>query len=56
MNKLNTYNSKRNFNITYEPKGIIKKKKKKEKIFVIQHHYAKKKHYDLRFEKNNVLK
>ena len=55
MNKLNTYNSKRNFNITYEPKGIIKKKQKKEKIFVIQHHYAKKKHYDLRFEKNNVL-
>jgi len=51
---LNTYNQKRDFNKTKEPKG--KKEKGKKKLrFVVQHHLARKDHYDLRLEWDGVL-
>ncbi len=52
--KLKTYNNKRNFNKTTEPKGKISKTKNKLH-FCVQHHIAKKDHYDLRLESNGVL-
>ena len=52
---LTTYNKKRDFNKTNEPKGE-KKKSKKRLRFVVQHHLARKDHYDLRLEWNGVLK
>lgn len=48
------YNSKRNFQKTKEPKGIIKKSSNKKLKFVVQHHMARKDHYDLRLEWNGV--
>jgi len=56
MNKnIKTYNKKRNFNKTKEPKG--KKETSKNKLrFVVQHHLARKDHYDLRLEWDGVLK
>lgn len=54
MNKLNTYNKKRNFDKTKEPKG--KKSKTNKKLhFVVQHHSARKDHFDFRLEWNGVL-
>lgn len=52
---LTTYNKKRDFNKTNEPKGT-KKKSPKRLRFVVQHHLARKDHYDLRLEWNGVLK
>ena len=52
---LTTYNKKRDFNKTNEPKGTKKKSQKKLR-FVVQHHLARKDHYDLRLEWNGVLK
>ncbi len=54
-NNLTTYNKKRDFNKTNEPKGEKKKSQKKLR-FVVQHHLARKDHYDLRLEWNGVLK
>lgn len=55
MTNLNTYNKKRDFNKTKEPKG--KKEKTTKKLrFVVQHHLARKDHYDLRLEMDGVLK
>jgi len=54
-NDLKTYNKKRNFNRTREPKGTKKISNKKLR-FVVQHHFAKKDHYDFRLEWNGVLK
>lgn len=56
MNKdLKTYNQKRNFNKTTEPKG--KKEISKKKLrFVVQHHLATKDHFDLRLEWAGTLK
>ena len=51
---LTTYNKKRDFNKTNEPKGT-KKKSPKRLRFVVQHHLARKDHYDLRLEWNGVL-
>ncbi|MBE6156463.1 MAG: hypothetical protein E7161_01825 [Firmicutes bacterium] len=52
---LTTYNKKRNFNKTKEPKG--KKETSRKKLrFVVQHHIARKDHYDLRLEWNGVMK
>lgn len=52
---LETYNKKRNFNKTKEPKG--KKGKSNKKLrFVVQHHLARKDHYDLRLEVKGILK
>lgn len=55
MNKLNKYNSKRDFNKTKEPGGKLAKNSKKIR-FVVQHHLARKDHYDLRLEHNGVMK
>ena len=52
---LTTYNKKRNFSKTKEPKGKRENSKKKLR-FVVQHHLARKDHYDLRLEWNGVLK
>jgi bifunctional non-homologous end joining protein LigD len=54
MEKLSEYKSKRNFTVTTEPKGG--EKKEEELIFVIQEHHARRLHYDLRLERNGVLK
>lgn len=51
---LNTYNKKRDFNKTTEPKGKVISGKRKLK-FVVQHHLARKDHFDLRLEYNGVL-
>ena len=52
--KLSEYSSKRNFEVTIEPKGGEKKGDKS--IFVIQEHHARRLHYDLRLENGGVLK
>lgn len=52
---ITTYNKKRDFNKTKEPKA--KKEKSNKKLrFVVQHHLARKDHYDLRLEWNGVMK
>ena len=53
--KLSEYASKRHFGETPEPKGA-KEKKDDKLIFVIQEHHARALHYDLRLEKDGVLK
>jgi len=53
--KLSEYSSKRHFKETPEPKGAEKNKDDKL-IFVIQEHHARRLHYDLRLEKDGVLK
>jgi bifunctional non-homologous end joining protein LigD len=58
MNKdmsLSTYNKKRDFKKTAEPKGKLKKTAAKS-IFVIQKHDASHLHYDFRLEVKGVLK
>ena len=52
---LSEYASKRRFEETPEPKASVEKKKGKL-IFVIQEHHARRLHYDLRLEKDGVLK
>jgi bifunctional non-homologous end joining protein LigD len=52
--KLSSYASKRNFKETPEPKGGEDERKKL--IFVVQEHHARRLHYDLRLEKDGVLK
>ncbi len=54
QSKLSLYLLKRNFNITKEPKS--NKKTKKGSIFVVQKHHSKRLHFDLRLEKDGVLK
>jgi bifunctional non-homologous end joining protein LigD len=53
--KLSEYSSKRHFEKTPEPKAAVEKKEGKV-IFVIQEHHARRLHYDLRLEKDGVLK
>ena len=53
--KLSEYVSKRHFEETPEPKAMIEKKSENP-IFVIQEHHARRLHYDLRLEKEGVLK
>ena len=53
--KLSEYASKRRFQETPEPKGSAEKKGN-ELIFVVQEHHARALHYDLRLEKDGVLK
>jgi bifunctional non-homologous end joining protein LigD len=53
--KLSEYASKRHFEETPEPKAVVEKKGEKP-IFVIQEHHARRLHYDLRLEKEGVLK
>lgn len=51
---LETYNKKRDFSSTNEPRGK-QKKQSRDLIFVIQYHKARAKHYDFRLEWNGVL-
>ncbi len=51
---LQEYAGKRDFNVTPEPTGG--EKKTDEQIFVVQEHHARRLHYDLRLEKEGVLK
>jgi DNA ligase D-like protein (predicted 3'-phosphoesterase) len=51
---LETYNKKRNFKETTEPKGVSKKSSNKL-IFVVHNHFSKNHHYDLRLEMNGAL-
>ena len=48
------YLSKRDFSATTEPVGG--EKESKNKIFVVQEHHSRRLHYDLRLEKDGVLK
>jgi bifunctional non-homologous end joining protein LigD len=52
---LTTYNKKRDFRRTSEPKSS-RKKKTTEHIFVVQRHHATRLHYDFRLEVNGALK
>ena len=52
---LSTYNKKRNFKATSEPKGR-EAKDGKQLIFVVQRHEASSLHYDFRLELDSVLK
>src|SRR5688500_3938635 len=49
------YNRKRHFEVTEEPKGVVKKRASKQPIFVIQKHDASRLHYDLRLEVEGVM-
>ena len=53
---LETYNQKRDFKATPEPKGSRRRKKSTDNSFVIQKHAARRLHYDLRLEIDGVLK
>jgi len=52
--ELQEYLSKRDFNVTTEPVGGGKKGE--GRIFVVQEHHSRRLHYDLRLEKDGVLK
>jgi bifunctional non-homologous end joining protein LigD len=54
QNKLKEYRSKRDFSLTTEPSGG--EEKHMGKVFVIQEHHARRLHYDLRLEKDGILK
>ena len=53
--KLSEYKQKRDFSKTPEPSGKIKSSSKKL-IYSIQEHHARNLHYDLRLERDGVLK
>jgi len=53
---LETYNKKRDFEKTKEPKGKIERSNGKKLIYAIQRHHASNLHHDLRLEMNGVLK
>jgi len=53
---LQSYQTKRKFSKTPEPKGKIKKSKSNKLIFVVHNHFATNHHYDLRLQINNVLR
>ena len=52
--KLSEYASKRNFNVTIEPKGD--EERRAGSIFVIQEHHARQLHYDFRLESDGALR
>ncbi|AXK79362.1 DNA ligase D [Pseudolabrys taiwanensis] len=52
--ELKTYNAKRRFGVTAEPKGKVVRKR--GSAFVIQKHDATRLHYDLRLELDGVMK
>ena len=51
---LQEYVSKRDFTVSPEPQGA--ESKLKDKTFVVQEHHARRLHYDLRLERQGVLK
>jgi len=51
---LKTYQQKRNFKKTKEPKG--KEKMSEDSFFVVQEHWASHHHFDLRLALDKVLK
>jgi bifunctional non-homologous end joining protein LigD len=51
---LQEYSSKRDFSVTSEPRG--EQATPGLKVFVVQEHHARRLHYDLRLEKDGVLK
>ncbi len=53
---LEAYKQKRNFEKTDEPKGEPQPSRNRGNIYVIQKHNASHLHYDLRLEKDGVLK
>ena len=53
---LKKYRKKRKFKKTLEPRGKISTKKTERPIFVVQEHHARNLHWDLRLEKEGVLK
>jgi bifunctional non-homologous end joining protein LigD len=53
---LKTYEEKRDFHVSPEPKGGKHSQEHSQLIFVIQKHDASHLHYDLRLEYNGVLK
>lgn len=53
---MKSYNEKRDFSKTKEPKNEPSNKKNKKPIFVIQKHSATNLHYDFRLEINDTLK
>ena len=56
MANLKEYYNKRDFKETPEPKGKLKKMPLEHLIFVIQRHQARHLHYDMRLERDGVLK
>jgi len=52
--ELQEYHAKRDFSVTTEPMGG--EKKGESPVFVVQEHHARRLHYDLRLEKDGVLK
>ena len=53
---MKSYNEKRDFSKTKEPKEDFKRRKNEEPIFVIQKHDATNLHYDFRLEIDGTLK
>jgi DNA ligase D-like protein (predicted ligase)/DNA ligase D-like protein (predicted 3'-phosphoesterase) len=53
--KLGQYASRRDFTITPEPSATVSSEKE-GRAFVVQEHHARRLHYDLRLEKDSVLK
>jgi DNA ligase D-like protein (predicted 3'-phosphoesterase) len=56
MSNLKQYNEKRDFSKTPEPSGGDREKSSQDLIFVIQKHHARHLHYDMRLERDGVLK
>ncbi|MGH7019175.1 MAG: DNA ligase D [Brevundimonas sp.] len=54
--ELDTYQAKRNFGVTPEPKGRKAKARQSGRRYLIQRHAASRLHYDFRIEHDGVLK
>lgn len=54
QNRLSQYDSRRDFDVTPEPRAV--EQGPNQRIFVVQEHHARRLHYDLRLEKDGVLR